>query len=139
MNAIHNVAPEDVANQVSARYFELLQSDKKAFIETFYRNHSSLTFESNTLNGLEAIGGKWTEPFVANAKFQVTTANAQHVIHPGIDNNQLGLTLVQITGLMQLSADDAPMNFTSSLLLAIDADSKGTPYCLRDIFKLVYG
>ncbi|KAJ2988851.1 hypothetical protein NUW58_g3764 [Xylaria curta] len=125
---MESLAPEDIATQFAGKYYADFQADRKAFVEYFYREHSTLTFESNTLQGVQAIGGKWTEEFLKTAKLQVTTTNAQRA--PG------GFVIVLVTGLIQLSEGDAPMNFTQSFLISID--EKGV-YCHNDLFKLVYG
>ncbi|KAI2636748.1 hypothetical protein GGS21DRAFT_489508 [Xylaria nigripes] len=123
-----SLAPEEIASQFAAKYYQDFQADRSAFVQYFYREHSTLTFESNTLQGISAIGTKWTEEFLKTAKHQITTTNAQRV--PG------GYVLVLVTGLMQLTESDAPMNYTQSFLISMD--EKGV-YCNNDIFKLVYG
>ncbi|KAI1363387.1 hypothetical protein F5Y08DRAFT_309566 [Xylaria arbuscula] len=125
---MESLAPEEIAAQFAGKYYADFQSNRQAFVEYFYREHSTLTFESNTLQGIQAIGQKWTEDFLKTAKHQVTTTNAQKV--PG------GFVLVLVTGLIQLTETDAPMNFTQSFLISID--DKGV-FCNNDIFKLVYG
>ncbi|KAF2971698.1 hypothetical protein GQX73_g1808 [Xylaria multiplex] len=136
-----SLAPEEIAAQFAAKYYADFQADRKNFVEYFYssrlgetpltdaqREHSTLTFESNTLQGVQAIGQKWTEDFLKTAKHQVTTTNAQRA--PG------GFVIVLVTGLIQLTESDAPMNFTQSFLISID--EKGV-FCNNDLFKLVYG
>ncbi|TGJ80597.1 hypothetical protein E0Z10_g8156 [Xylaria hypoxylon] len=123
-----SLAPEEIAAQFAGKYYADFQADRKAFVEYFYREHSTLTFESSTFQGVQSIGQKWTEEFLKTAKHQVTTTNAQRV--PG------GFVIVLVTGLIQLTESDAPMNFTQSFLISID--DKGV-FCNNDLFKLVYG
>lgn len=123
-----SLAPEEIANQFAAKYYADFQADRKSFVEYFYREQSTLTFESNTVQGVQAIGGKWTEDFLKTAKLRVTTTNAQRA--PG------GFVIVLVTGLIQLSETDVPMNFTQSFLISMD--EKGV-FCHNDLFKLVYG
>ncbi|KAI0969562.1 hypothetical protein F4678DRAFT_463349 [Xylaria arbuscula] len=118
----------DATAQFAGKYYSDLQADRGAFVQYFYREHSTLTFESNTLQGVQAIGQKWTEDFLKTAKCQISTTNAQRA--PG------GLVLVLVTGLIQLTEEDAPMQFTQSFLISMD--EKGV-FCINDIFKLVYG
>jgi hypothetical protein len=123
-----SLAPEEIAAQFAAKYYADFQTDRRAFVQYFYRDHSTLTFESNTIQGVQAIGAKWTEDFLKTAKHQVTTTNAQRA--PG------GFVIVLVTGLIQLTESDAPMNFTQSFLISMD--EKGV-FCHNDLFKLVYG
>ncbi|KAI1427858.1 hypothetical protein F5Y12DRAFT_711781 [Xylaria sp. FL1777] len=124
---METLSPDDIATQFAAKYYADFQSDRKAFVELFYREHSTLTFEANTVQGVQAIGQKWTEEFLKTAKHQVTTTNAQRV--PG------GFVIVLVTGLLQLTENDAPMNFTQSFLISMD--EKGV-FCHNDLFRLVY-
>ncbi|KAI1434258.1 nuclear transport factor 2 domain-containing protein [Xylaria sp. CBS 124048] len=123
-----SLPPDDIASQFAAKYYADFQSDRAAFVQYFYREHSTMTFESNMMQGISAIGTKWTEDFLKTAKHQITTTNAQRA--PG------GFVMVLVTGLIQLSESDAPMNFTQAFLISMD--EKGV-YCHNDIFKLVYG
>ncbi|KAI1186617.1 nuclear transport factor 2 domain-containing protein [Nemania serpens] len=123
-----SLPPEDIAAQFAAKYYADFEVDRKAFVEYFYREHSTLTFESNTHQGVQAIGQKWTEDFLKTAKLRVTTTNAQRA--PG------GFVIVLVTGLIQLTEADAPMNFTQAFLISLD--EKGV-FCHNDLFKLVYG
>ncbi|KAI1346962.1 hypothetical protein F5Y01DRAFT_296539 [Xylaria sp. FL0043] len=123
-----SLPPEEIATQFAGKYYADFQADRKAFVEYFYREHSTLTFESSAHQGINAIGQKWTEDFLKTAKHQVTTTNAQRA--PG------GFVIVLVTGLIQLTESDAPMNFTQCFLISMD--EKGV-YCHNDIFKLVYG
>ncbi|KAI1827355.1 nuclear transport factor 2 domain-containing protein [Xylaria intraflava] len=123
-----SLPPDDIASQFAGKYYADFQGDRTSFVQYFYREHSTLTFESNMMQGIQAIGTKWTEDFLKTAKHRVTTTNAQRA--PG------GFVMVLVTGLMQLTENDAPMNFTQSFLISMD--EKGV-YCHNDIFKLVYG
>ncbi|GAP91295.1 putative nuclear transport factor 2 [Rosellinia necatrix] len=123
-----SLAPQDIATQFAEKYYSDFQADRVAFVQLFYREVSNLTFESSTYQGIGPIGQKWTEDFLKNAKLKVTTTDAQR--------GPPGFVIVLVTGLIQLSENDAPMNFAQSFTLAIDA---GGVFCLNDIFKLVYG
>ncbi|KAI1301072.1 hypothetical protein F5Y03DRAFT_362902 [Xylaria venustula] len=125
---MESLAPEEIASQFAGKYYSDLQADRTAFVQYFYRENSTLTFESTTLQGVQAIGHKWMEEFLKTAKCQVSTTNAQRA--PG------GLVLVLVTGLIQLTEEDAPMQFTQSFLISMD--EKGV-FCVNDIFKLVLG
>ncbi|KAI1175219.1 hypothetical protein F4777DRAFT_551305 [Nemania sp. FL0916] len=125
---MESLAPQDIAEQFALKYYADFQSDRNAFIQYFYRDHSVLTFENETVEGVQAIAGKWTAEYLKTAKFQVTTKNAQRV--PG------GFVIVLVTGLIQLTENDAPMNFSQSFLISMD--NKGV-FCNNDLFKLVYG
>ncbi|KAI0477397.1 nuclear transport factor 2 domain-containing protein [Xylariaceae sp. FL0804] len=126
---MNNMPPEEVAQQFATAYYNGFQSDRQQFLQQFYRANSTLTFESNTMQGLEPIAAKWMEEFLKTAKFQVSTSNAQKIA----DNTYF----ILVTGLIQLSENDAPMNYAQTWLLTQDAE--GRPYCMNDIFKLVYG
>ncbi|KAI1741548.1 nuclear transport factor 2 domain-containing protein [Xylaria scruposa] len=123
-----SLAPEEIAAQFAAKYYADFAADRKSFVEYFYREHSTLTFESNTMQGVQAIGTKWTEDFLKTAKHKITTTDAQRA--PG------GFVIVLVTGLIQLTEADAPMSFTQSFLISMD--EKGV-FCHNDLFKLVYG
>ncbi|KAI3321096.1 nuclear transport factor 2 domain-containing protein [Xylariaceae sp. AK1471] len=123
-----SLAPEEIAAQFAGKYYADFQTNRQAFVEYFYREQSTLTFESNTVQGVQGIGEKWTTDFLKTAKHQITTTNAQRA--PG------GFVIVLVTGLIQLAEGDAAMNFTQSFLISMDA--KGV-YCNNDLFKLVYG
>ncbi|KAI0390753.1 nuclear transport factor 2 domain-containing protein [Xylariaceae sp. FL0594] len=123
-----SLPPEEIASQFAAKYYDDFVTDRLAFVQYFYREHSTLTFEANVLQGINAIGQKWTEDFLKGARLVVTTTNAQKA--PG------GFVIVLVTGRLQLSPEDALMNFAQTFLITMD--EKGV-YCHNDIFKLVYG
>ncbi|KAI1329485.1 nuclear transport factor 2 domain-containing protein [Xylariaceae sp. FL0255] len=125
---MESLAPEQIATQFAQKYYADFEANRQAFVQYFYRDHSTLTFESNTLQGVQAIGTKWTDEFLKTAKMVVTTTDAQRA--PG------GFVIVLVTGRLQLSENDAPMNFTQSFLITMDDNGV---YCYNDIFKLVYG
>ncbi|KAI0467530.1 nuclear transport factor 2 domain-containing protein [Xylaria cf. heliscus] len=112
----------------ATKFYNDFNTDREEFIRYFYREHSTLTFESNIAQGIEAIGQKWFNDFPKTATMTVTTKDAQRV--PG------GLVLVVVTGLLKLVADEKGLNFTQSFIISID--EKGV-FCYNDVFKLVYG
>ncbi|CAJ2504805.1 Uu.00g121990.m01.CDS01 [Anthostomella pinea] len=117
-----------IANFVQP-YYTKFAADRAGFVNEYYRTDSTFTFESNTAQGVDAIRAQWSVEHLQTAKLQITTVNAQQSVD--------GSIIVLVTGLMQLTETDAPMNFAHSMLLKTDAEQK--PYCFNDMFKLVYG
>ncbi|KKO96718.1 nuclear transport factor 2 domain-containing protein [Trichoderma harzianum] len=143
--------PDELASQFASKYYGDLQADRDSFVKlyyvcsppackppgvmhlrqspltTFQRENSTLTFESETCQGVEAIRQKWTAPYLDTARYQITTTNAQRVSGDFV--------MILVTGLIQLTENDAAIPFAHSFL--INMDSYGF-FCNNDVFKLVY-
>ncbi|KAI0021771.1 nuclear transport factor 2 [Xylariomycetidae sp. FL0641] len=96
-----------------------------------YRAGSTMTFESASVSGPEAIGEKLKSlPFEQGIRHQLSTLDAQ----PGLAPNTI---MALVTGQLLVDQEQRPMNFSQAFLIAVD--EKGEPYIHNDIFKLIFG
>ncbi|KAF9889971.1 Nuclear transport factor 2 [Aspergillus nanangensis] len=95
-----------------------------------YRDHSMLTFETNSVQGTANIVEKLASLPFQKVAHQVSTLDAQ-------PSNQEGGILVMVTGALLVDEEQKPMNYTQSFQLL--PDGQGSYFVFNDIFRLVYG
>ncbi|KAK7744247.1 Nuclear transport factor 2 [Cytospora paraplurivora] len=113
----------EVAKQFCAFYYQQFDADRKQ-LGPLYRDQSMLTYESSSVQGVNAIVEK-----LSKLQHKVTTLDPM----PGLSE---GGVLILITGQLLIDDNEHPMNFAQTFHL--QKDPSGSFFVSHDIFKLVY-
>ncbi|KAE8158878.1 hypothetical protein BDV40DRAFT_8189 [Aspergillus tamarii] len=117
-----------VAQQFVQFYYNTFDTNRQS-LAGLYRDHSMLTFENASIQGVAGIIEKLTSlPFV-KVQHQVGTFDAQ-------PSNTEGGILVMVTGALLVDDEQKSLNYTQTFQLLPDA---GSYFVFNDIFRLVYG
>jgi len=118
-----------IADQFIAFYYQTFDTNR-AGLQSLYRDHSMLTWESTPLQGASAIAEKLVSLPFEKVQHKVITTDAQ----PSSPTE--ASIIVSVTG--QLLVDDStnPLNFSQVFQLIPES---GSYYVFNDIFRLNYG
>ncbi|KAL1860476.1 hypothetical protein VTK73DRAFT_7307 [Phialemonium thermophilum] len=120
---------EDVAKQFVEFYYNTFDTDRKT-LAPLYREHSMLTFESQSVLGAAPIVEKLASLPFQKVKHQVATLDAQPSANEGV--------FILVTGQLLVDEEQRPMSYSQAFQLFKDPAS-GAYFVYNDIFKLVYG
>ncbi|KAJ9133094.1 hypothetical protein NKR23_g10983 [Pleurostoma richardsiae] len=118
----------DVANQFVDYYYQQFDADRK-LLAPLYRDQSMLTYESSSVQGVNAIVEKLSNLPFQKVKHVVSTKDPM----PGIAE---GGVLILVTGALMVDDEERPMNFAQTFHLM--KDPAGSYFVSHDIFKLVF-
>ncbi|RJE20936.1 nuclear transport factor [Aspergillus sclerotialis] len=117
-----------VAQQFVQFYYQTFDTARQN-LAGLYRNESMLTFETNSVQGVQAIIEKLTSLPFEKVQHQIATLDAQ----PSSDK---GGILVMVTGALLVDQEQKPMSYTQTFQLL--PDGQGSYFVLNDIFRLIY-
>jgi len=118
-----------VAREFATWYYKTLDGDDRSGLAVVYRGHSMMTFETNEVQGLDAIKEKLVSLPFLKLCHQISTLDA----HP---TGESGSIIVLITGQLLIDDGEHPQKYSQCFHLIPDG---GTYYVLNDIFRLIYG
>ncbi|OJJ85679.1 nuclear transport factor 2 family protein [Aspergillus glaucus CBS 516.65] len=119
----------NIAEQFVQFYYNTFDN-ARGNLSGLYREHSMLTFETESLQGSGPIAEKLISLPFAKVAHQVSTLDAQ-------PSNEQGGILVMVTGALLIDEEQRPMNYTQTFQL--QPDGSGSYFVFNDIFRLVYG
>ncbi|KKZ62640.1 hypothetical protein EMCG_03050 [[Emmonsia] crescens] len=117
---------QNVAQEFVKIYYETFDK-KRTELKALYRTNSMLTFETNCVEGVDAIDEQLVNLPFQKVKHQYSTVDAQPTEEGGV--------VVLVTGALMVDDEQKPMNYTQVFHLRRDAIGY---YVYNDIFKLVY-
>ncbi|KAL4915332.1 putative nuclear transport factor NTF-2 [Aspergillus aurantiobrunneus] len=117
-----------VAEQFVKFYYQAFDADRSS-LTGLYRDHSMLTFETASVQGVQAIIEKLGSLPFQKVQHQVSTFDAQ----PSSDQ---GGILVQVTGALLVDEEQKPMSYSQTFQLL--PDGAGSYFVFNDIFRLIY-
>ncbi|PMD48418.1 nuclear transport factor 2 [Hyaloscypha variabilis F] len=119
----------EVATQFVQFYYKQFDEDRKQ-LAPLYRDHSMLTFESDSHAGALAIVEKLGSLPFEKVKHSVSTLDSQ-------PSGEHGGILILVTGALHVDEEQRPMNYSQTFQLL--PDGAGSYFVYNDIFKLVFG
>ncbi|KAK2778992.1 Nuclear transport factor 2 [Onygenales sp. PD_12] len=117
---------QSIADEFVKFYYSTFDN-KRDDLKPLYRENSMLTFETNSIQGSEAITKQLVELPFQKVQHQRATVDAQPTEEGGV--------IVLVTGALMVDQEQKPMNYTQVFHLRRDAVGY---YVYNDIFKLVY-
>ncbi|PYH76583.1 putative nuclear transport factor NTF-2 [Aspergillus uvarum CBS 121591] len=117
----------EIAQQFVQFYYQTFDADRSS-LAGLYRDHSMLTFETSSIQGVSSIVEKLTSLPFQKVVHKVNTLDAQ-------PSSQDGSILVMVTGALLVDEEQNPMNYTQSFNLIPE---NGSYYVQNDIFRLIY-
>lgn len=118
----------NVATEFATWYYKTLDGEDRSGLGVVYRAHSMMTFETNQVQGLEAIKEKITTLPFQKLQHRIATLDA----HP---SGESGSIIVLITGQLWIDGGEHPQKYSQCFHLIPEG---GTYYVLNDIFRLIY-
>ncbi|KKK23638.1 hypothetical protein AOCH_002775 [Aspergillus ochraceoroseus] len=109
-------------------YYATFDSNR-AGLAGLYRDHSMLTFETSSVQGVGGIIEKLTSLPFEKVKHEVGTLDAQ-------PSSEQGGILVLVTGRLLVDEEQNPMNYTQAFQLL--PDGAGSYFVFNDVFRLIY-
>ncbi|KAL5357820.1 hypothetical protein BJX96DRAFT_145283 [Aspergillus floccosus] len=120
---------QNIAQQFVKFYYDAFDTNRQG-LAGLYRDHSMLTFETSSVQGVAGIIDKLVSLPFQKVVHQVGTLDAQ-------PSNTEGGILVMVTGALLVDEEQKPMNYTQTFQLL--PDGQGSYFVFNDIFRLVYG
>ncbi|PLB52975.1 putative nuclear transport factor NTF-2 [Aspergillus steynii IBT 23096] len=117
-----------IAQQFVQFYYQTFDSNRQT-LAGLYRDHSMLTFETSSTQGVANILEKLTSLPFQKVQHQIATFDAQ-------PSNEQGGILVMVTGALLVDEEQKPMNYSQTFQLL--PDGQGSYFVLNDVFRLVY-
>ncbi|KAF2115683.1 nuclear transport factor 2 [Lophiotrema nucula] len=117
-----------IAKEFVKFYYETFDGNRAA-LSNLYRDHSMLTFETDSFLGTAGILEKLTNLPFQQIQHRTDTVDPQ----PGSEDGTSIVVLV--TGALMVEGSDRPMSFTQTFQLKKDATNW---YVFNDIFRIVY-
>ncbi|PGH17773.1 hypothetical protein AJ79_00914 [Helicocarpus griseus UAMH5409] len=117
---------QTVADEFVKLYYDTFDHDRKD-LAPLYRPTSMLTFETNRVQGTEAIVKQLVDLPFQKVEHKRSTVDAQPTEEGGV--------VVLVTGALMVDDEKNPMNYTQAFHLRRDAVGF---YVYNDIFKLIY-
>ncbi|KAE8135712.1 hypothetical protein BDV38DRAFT_272553 [Aspergillus pseudotamarii] len=117
-----------VARQFVEFYYNTFDTNRSQ-LAGLYRDHSMLTFETESILGSVRIVEKLNALPFQKVAHKVNTLDAQ-------PSNENGGILVVVTGALLVDEEQRPMNYTQTFQLLPDS---GSYFVFNDFFRLVYG
>ncbi|KKK19938.1 hypothetical protein ARAM_005472 [Aspergillus rambellii] len=117
-----------MAEQFVDFYYATFDSNR-AGLAGLYRDHSMLTFETSSVQGVGGIIEKLTSLPFEKVKHEVGTLDAQ-------PSSEQGGILVLVTGRLLVDEEQNPMNYTQAFQLL--PDGAGSYFVFNDVFRLIY-
>merc|ERR1719215_254242 len=123
---MNNAAGGELAPAFVEQYYKIFDSDRKA-LAGIYRDSSLMAFEGNpVVTGPKAIVERLA--VLPATRHAIETLDSQPV--------QDKVTLVMVTGKIQLEGQDNALMFAQLFQIVVDASG---PYVANDVFRLNYG
>ncbi|RMJ24159.1 nuclear transport factor [Aspergillus sp. HF37] len=117
-----------MAEQFVQFYYNTFDADRQN-LAGLYREHSMLTFETTSIQGVAGIIEKLTTLPFEKVQHQIATLDAQ-------PSSEQGGILVMVTGALLVDQEQKPMSYTQAFQLL--PDGQGSYFVFNDIFRLIY-
>ncbi|KAL4885086.1 hypothetical protein BJY04DRAFT_159372 [Aspergillus karnatakaensis] len=118
----------NIAQQFVTFYYQTFDGNR-AGLAGLYRDHSMLTFETSSAQGVSSIMEKLGGLPFQKVQHQVATLDAQ-------PSSEQGGILVLVTGALLVDEEQKPMNYSQTFQLL--PDGAGSYFVFNDIFRLIY-
>ncbi|KAL5338710.1 hypothetical protein BJX70DRAFT_191685 [Aspergillus crustosus] len=118
----------NIAQQFVTFYYQTFDGNREG-LAGLYRDHSMLTFETSSVQGVASIMEKLGGLPFQKVQHQVATLDAQ-------PSSEQGGILVLVTGALLVDEEAKPMNYAQTFQLL--PDGAGSYFVFNDIFRLIY-
>ncbi|KAF7169172.1 hypothetical protein CNMCM5623_001946 [Aspergillus felis] len=118
---------QNIAQQFVQFYYQTFDTNRQA-LASLYRDHSMLTFETSSVQGVSGIVEKLTSLPFQKVQHQIATFDAQ-------PSNTEGGIMVMVTGGLLVDEEQKPMSYSQTFQLLREGESY---YVFNDMFRLIY-
>ncbi|KAA6406371.1 MAG: nuclear transport factor 2 [Lasallia pustulata] len=124
-----------VAREFTQFYYNTFDGPRQD-LASLYRAESTLTFESQEINGRDGILEKLISLPFTRVAHQVATLDAQRsTLNAQLPNEDTGI-LVMVTGALLVDEEQRTMNYSQVFQLL--PNGEGSYFVLNDVFRLVF-